>query len=161
MKQIRLILAALVFAVTSIGIQAADWTFDSVLDDAFTGNILKTDTYKCALLTSAGVSAASISSHTRFSQITGEITGTGYTAGGVTVVPTFTKDTTNHRLTITIPSHTWSSSTLAARGEVCYKSTGTASTSPLLWLNDFTSDVTTSNGTFTVNASTINFNTPQ
>lgn len=161
MKTIRHILFALIFAVTAIGAHAADFVYDSVLDDAFTGSILKTDTYKCALINSTGVAAASISTHTRFNQVTGEITGTGYTAGGVTVVPTFTKDTTNHRLTVTIPSHTWTSSTLTARGEVCYKSTGTASTSPLILLNDFTSDVTTSNGTFAVNATTINFNTPQ
>lgn len=161
MNTIRQILAALIFAVVSLGVQAADFVYDSVLDDAFTGNILKTDTFKCALINSTGVSAANIGSHTRFSDVTGEVTGTGYTAGGVTVVPTFTKDTTNHRLTITIPSHNWPSSTITARGEVCYKSTGTASTSPLILLNDFTSDVTTSNGTFTVNASTIHFNTPQ
>lgn len=162
MKTIRHILAALVLAVTAIGVQAADFVYDSVLDDAFTGSILKTDTYKCALINSTGVSAANIGTHTRFSDVTGELsTGSGYTAGGVTVVPTFTKDTTNHRMTVVIPSHTWTNSTLTARGEVCYKSTGTASTSPLILLNDFTSDVTTSNGTFTVNASTIHFNTPQ
>lgn len=162
MKTIRHIFAALALAAVSFAAPAADFVYDSVLDDAFTGNILKTDTYKCALINAAGVAAASIGTHTRFNQVTGELAaGNGYTAGGVTVVPTFTKDTTNHRLVVTIPSHTWSASTLTARGEVCYKATGTAATSPLLLLNDFTTDVTTTNGTFTVNASTINFNTPQ
>lgn len=85
MKTTRHILAAILFAVVSLGIQAADFGYDSVLDDAFSGNIVKTDTYKCALLSAAGVSAASISAHTRFSDVTGELaTGSGYTAGVAT-----------------------------------------------------------------------------
>lgn len=161
MKQIRTFFAGLIFAVLSFGVQAADFAYDSVLDDAFSGSILKTDTYKCALLNSTGVAAASISAHTRFSQVTGEITGTGYTAGGVTVVPTFTKDTTNHRLTIVIPAHSWTGFTGIPRGEVCYKYTGTATTSPLLILSDWTTDQPANNGTLSVPATTINFNTPQ
>lgn len=161
MKKIRSFFAGLIFAVLSCGVLAADFVYDSVLDDAFTGSILKTDTYKCALLDSTGVAAASISTHTRFNQVTGEITGTGYTAGGITVVPTFTKDTTNHRLTIVIPAHSWTASMLTARGEVCYKSTGTATTSPLLILSDWTTDQVTNNGTMSVPATTMNFNTPQ
>jgi len=76
------------------------------------------------------------------------------------VVPTFTKDTANHRLTVVFPQVTWTSSTITARKAVCYKSTGTASTSPLVFVNDFDTDKISSNGTFTLNASTIHFNTP-
>lgn len=163
MKSIRLNLAALLVAALCLFAgfaQAASTAYDSYLYDAVSGNIATGDTYKCALINSTGVAAANKGTHTKFSDVTGEITGTGYTAGGVTVVPTFTKDTTNHRLTITFPSHNWTTSTLTARGEVCYKSTGTASTSPLVFLNDFGSDTVSSAGTFTVNASTLNFNTP-
>lgn len=160
MKYTRIVLAALLLALTSFAAQAASFAYDSYLYDAVSGNIATTDTYKCALINSTGVTAANKGTHTKFSDVTGEITGTGYTAGGVTVVPTFTKDTTNHRLTVTFPSHNWTTSTLTARGEVCYKSTGTASTSPLVFINDFGSDTVSSAGTFTVNASTLNFNTP-
>lgn len=160
MKSIRLILASLLFAVISFGAQAVDFAYDSVLDDAFTGNILKSDTYKCALV-GAGYTA-NLGTHTRWSDVqANEITGTGYTAGGNTVVPTFTNDTTNHRLVITFPQTTWPASTLSAPQAVCYKSTGTASTSPLLLHNDFAATVTTTNGTFTLAASTITYNTPQ
>jgi hypothetical protein len=44
----------------------------------------------------------------------------------------------------------WASSTLTARYCAGYKSTGTSSTSPLLFLGDFGSDQTTNNGTFAV-----------
>lgn len=160
MKSIRLILAALIFAVTSIGIQAADFAYDSVLDDAFAGNILKTDTFKCALIGSGYT--ANIGTHTRWSDVqANEITGTGYTAGGNTIVPTFTKDTTNHRLVITFPATTWTASTLSAPQAVCYKATGTASTSPLILHNDFSTTVTTTNGLFTLPASTVTYGTPQ
>ena len=138
--------------------QAASLVYDSYLHDVFTGAIASTDTYKCALVTSAYTENKA--THTKFSDVTGEVSGTGYTAGGATVVPTFVKDTTNHRLTVTFPQTTWPSSTITARKAICYKATGTASTSPLVFVNDFVSDVTTSNGTFTLNASTIHFNAP-
>lgn len=160
MNTIRHILAALIFAVASIGVQAADFGYDSVLDDAFTGNILKTDTFKCALV-GAGYTANE-GTHTRWSDVQAyEITGTGYTVGGNTVVPTFTKDTTNHRLVITFPATTWPASTLSAPQAVCYKSTGTATTSPLILHNDFSTTIITTNGLFTLPASTVTYNTPQ
>ena len=162
MKNIRLTLAALFISTLCLfGGQAfaASFAYDSVVDDAFTGNILKTDTYKCALVTGY---TPSQTAHTRWSDVSAnEITGTGYTAGGNTVVPTFTKDTTNHRMTIVFPQTTWTTSTLSATRAVCYKSTGTGSTSPLIFQNDFASTVTTTAGTFTLNASTLHIGTPQ
>lgn len=162
MKTIRLaliaILSSVVFLFASPAV-AASFAYDSFLDDTFAGSIVKTDTFKCALVTGY---TPNQTTHTRWSDVSAnEITGTGYTAGGNTVVPTFTKDTTNHRITITFPQTTWTSSTLSATRAVCYKSTGTASTSPLIFQNDFGSTVTTSNGTFTLNASTLNVGTPQ
>lgn len=107
MKNIRLTLAALfVFSLCLFGGQAhaASFAYDSVVDDAFTGNILKTDTYKCALVTGY---TPSQTAHTRWSDVSAnEITGTGYTAGGNTVVPTFTKDTTNEGIDLKITSRT-------------------------------------------------------
>ena len=149
---------ALALALFAGPVKAASLVYDSYLYDVFTGAVVSTDTYKCALVTSTYTENRA--THTKFSDIANEVTGTGYTAGGATVVPTFTKDTTNHRLTVVFPTITWPSSTITARKAVCYKSTGTASTSPLVFVNDFGSDVTTSNGTFTLNASTIHFNAP-
>lgn len=150
-----LVLALAVFASPT---RAADLVYDSYLYDVFTGAIVSTDTYKCALTTSSYTENRV--THTKFSDVTNEVSGTGYTAGGATVVPTFTKDTTNHRLTVVFPQIAWPSSTITARKAVCYKSTGTASTSPLVFVSDFDTDKTSSNGTFTLNASTIHFNAP-
>ena len=139
----------------------ASTAYDSFNFDALTGNIdTNTDTFKVMLVTSAYTENKA--THTKRSDITNEVTGTGYTAGGVTVIPTVTNDTTNHRTVITFPQVTWPSSTVTARKAVYYKSRGGASSADeLLFVNDFGLDVTTSAGTFTLNASTLNIGTPQ
>lgn len=135
------------------------FAYNNLLDDAFTGNLLKTDTYY-VMLTGSGY-VADQDTHTKRSDVTSEVTGTGYTAGGQVIVPTFTKDTTNNRMQIVFPTVTWPSSTITARRAVYYKSRGgVASADELVAYNDFTSDVTTTAGTFTLNATTININTP-
>lgn len=137
----------------------ASFAYNNLLDDAFKGNLLATDTYKVMLTTSTY--AADQDAHTKRSDVTNEITGTGYTAGGQTIVPTFTKDTTNNRLQIVFPQVTWPTSTLTARRAVYYKSRGgAASADELVAVDDFGSDITTTAGTFTLQATTINISTP-
>jgi hypothetical protein len=137
----------------------ASTCYNSFLDDVFAGNIVKTDTYKVMLVTSSYTENKD--THTKRSDVTSEVTGTGYTAGGQTIVPTFTKDTTNDRLTIVFPQVTWPTSTITARKAVYYKARGGASSADeLVGVNDFGSDVVTSAGTFTLNASTIQINCP-
>ena len=138
----------------------ASTAYDSFLDDLSKGSIdMDTDTFKVMLVTSSYTEDKA--AHTKRSDITSEVSGTGYTAGGATLVPTVTKDTTNHRTTLTFPQVTWPSSTITARKAVVYKSRGGASSvDELVFVNDFGADVTTSNGTFTLNASTIHLNTP-
>lgn len=137
----------------------ASTAYDSYLDDVFAGNILKTDTYYVMLVTSAYTENKA--THTKRSDVTSEVIGTGYTAGGQVIVPTFTKDTANHRETIIFPQITWPTSTLTARKAVYYKSRGGASSADeLVAVDDFGSDVVTTAGTFTLNATTIHVNTP-
>lgn len=110
---------------------------------------LDTDTIKVALVSSSYT--PSQDAHDFFDDVTNEIIGTGYTAGGATLgSKTVTQDNTNNRATFDAADATWSSSTLTARGAVIYKSTGTASTSPLIAYIDFGSDVSTSDSTFTL-----------
>lgn len=157
----RPVLAVLAFALALVALpaSAASLVYDSFLYDVVSGNIVKTDTFKCLLTTS--IYTENRGTHTKRSDVTNEVTGTGYTAGGNTVTPTFTNDTTNHRLTVVIPTTTWTSSTITARKMVCYKSRGgVSSADELVFVNDFAADVSTTSGTFTVNASTIYFNTP-
>ena len=138
----------------------ASTSFDSFLYDLATGAIdLDTDTIKVMLVTSAYTE--NMATHAKRSDVTGEVSGTGYTAGGNTVTVTVTKDTTNHRITVSLGGTTWPTSTITARKAVYYKSRGGASSADeLIAVNDRGTDVVTSAGTFTLNASTIHVNTP-
>ncbi|HEY0062989.1 MAG TPA: hypothetical protein VGC21_12775 [Telluria sp.] len=137
----------------------ASFAFNNLLDDAFKGNLLSTDTYYVMLTTNAY--AADQDAHTKRSDVTSEVSGAGYTAGGQAIVPTFTKDLANNRLQIVFPQVTWASSTITARRAVYYKRRGGASSADeLVAVDDFGADVVTTAGTFTLQATTINLNTP-
>lgn len=132
----------------------ASLIYTSFFEDLAKADIdLDTATIKVMLVTSDYTENKD--THTKRSDVTNEVTGTGYTAGGATVTATVTKDTTNDRLDIALGGTTWPTSTITARKAVYYVSTGTASTDRLIAVNDFGSDVTTSAGTLTLNASTL------
>lgn len=110
---------------------------------------LDTDTIKVALVTSTY--SPNIDTHDNFDDITNEVTGTGYTAGGATLGSvTVTADTTNDRGVFDAADTSWSTSTITARGAVIYKSTGTSSTSKLIAYVDFASDITSTASTFSI-----------
>ena len=111
------------------------------------------DTFKVALVTSSY--SPDKDTHEHFDDITNEVSGTGYSAGGNTVTGTLTLSTANDRLTLEFASTSWTSATITARGAVYYSSTGTASTSTLIAFNDFGSDVVVGAGTLALAASTI------
>lgn len=113
-----------------------------------------TDTFKVMLTTSAYTENKD--THDFRDDITNEVSGTGYTAGGATVTVTVTLDTANDRIDISLGSASWASSTITARKAVYYKSRGgAASADEIIAVNDFGSDVSTTAGTFTLNASTL------
>jgi len=128
----------------------ADVIYDSFRRDIMNGSIdLDTDTIKVMLVTSSYT--PSQTAHTKKSDVTNEVSGTGYTAGGSTLTTaSVTADTTNHKGVFTADNVSWSSSTITARGAVIYKSTGTDSTSPLICYLDFGSDKVSTSGTFTI-----------
>lgn len=137
----------------------ASFAYDSYLDDVLAGTIVKTDTYFVMLTTSAYT--PNQATDLKRSAVTNEVTGTGYTAGGQAIVPTFTKDTTNHKQVIVFPQVTWPTSTITARRAVYYKRrAGVATTEELVAQDDFVTDVVTTAGTFTLAATTINVGTP-
>jgi hypothetical protein len=109
-----------------------------------------TDTIKCALTTNSTYTV-DIDTHDFFNDVTNELTGTGYTAGGATLTasaPTY--DTATDQIRLDAADTTWTTSDDHGRISVVYKSTGTASTSPLISFLDFGADVTTSAGTFQI-----------
>jgi hypothetical protein len=113
-----------------------------------------TDTFR-VLLTASGY-AEDKDAHDFRNDVTNEVVGAGYTAGGNTVTVTVTLDTANDRVDISLGGTTWPTSTITARKAVYYKSRGgAASADELVAVNDFGSDVVSTGGTFTLNASTL------
>jgi hypothetical protein len=138
----------------------ASLVFNRALELWARGNIdFDTDTFKVLLTTSAYTEDKD--AHDFRNDVTNEVTGTGYTAGGNTVTVSVTLDTANDRVDISLGGTTWPSSTITARKAVYYKSRGGASSADeLVAVNDFGADVTSTNGTFTLNASTLRISNP-
>ena len=124
-------------------------TYTSFYYDICTGAVdLDTDTFKMLLVTS---SYTPDKIHDKRNDITNEVSGTGYTAGGNAVTVTVAQDNTNSRVTIDFTVTSWTSSTITARGGVIYKSRGGASSADeLVCYLDFGDDVSSSAGTFAV-----------
>jgi len=136
----------------------ASLIYNSFIRDVLVGNIdMDTDTFKVMLTTSAYTENKD--SHDKRDDVTGEVTGTGYTAGGAsTTVTVAAVDTANDDVEITIGAASWATSTITARKAVIYKSRGGASSADeLVCVIDFGSDVVSTAGTFTLTASTIKF----
>ncbi len=82
--------------------------------------------------------------------ITDEVTGTGYTAGGVALTATEITLATG-LMTFDAADVSWASSTIAnAMAAVHYFNVGTTATDALGFLSDFVTAASTSNGTFTI-----------
>ena len=133
----------------------ASLIYNSSPDEMARGDIdFDTNTFKAMLVTSTY--APNKDTHDFRDDVTNEVSGTGYTAGGATSTVTVTKDTANDRVTIQFGAVSWATSTITARGCVYYKSRGGASSADeLVAYVDFGSDVSSSGGTFAVAASTI------
>lgn len=110
---------------------------------------LDTDTIKVALVTSSYTPDQDV--HDFFDDVTNEVVGTGYTAGGASLAnKAVTADNTDNEGVFDADDVSWTTATITARAAVVYKSTGTASTSALICYIDFTSDKVSTAGTFTI-----------
>jgi hypothetical protein len=209
------------FTTTGYGKSFANLLGGEVAGDTFAVDFLS-DTIKCALTTVTY--AENLDTHETFADITNEVTGTGYTAGGVTLgSKTITYTAANSWATqwaattayalndivrpttgnghlyqaivagtsagsqptwptvsgqivvdsgvtwaeigrgvtqIDFADPSWTTATIAnIRKGVVYKSTGTAATSPLLWLLVNDVDISVTNGTFTITIPTLGIET--
>jgi hypothetical protein len=124
----------------------------SALDDAAKGNInYALDAFKVMLVSSAYTPNAA---HAKRSDITDEVSGTGYSAGGSAVAVAATKDMANKREDVSLGGAAWAGATLNEHGAVYYKSRGGAPTADeLVAYIDFLGDVISTNGTFTLSGS--------
>ena len=103
------------------------------------------NTFK-VMLVSAIPSEANLDAWANRSDVTSEITGTGYTAGGATLSGfSVTVDGTTAVLDFTDP--TWANSTITARGALIYNSTQSNKAVAVL---DFGADISSTNDTFTI-----------
>ena len=111
-----------------------------------------TGTFKF-LLVSSVPSEADFDAYDFRDDIANEVTGTGYTSGGVAATVTVgSVDTTNDRTPVTITDLTnaWTSSTISAVGGWLYKVVGSAATDQLVGFVDFGGTVTSTAGNFSV-----------
>jgi hypothetical protein len=110
------------------------------------------DTMTCkVLLVSSIPSDANLDAWVNRSDVTNEITGTGYTAGGVAQAFTLDAlDTTNNRQSVTYTDNltAWTTATITAVGAIIYKNSGSAATDTLLHFVDFGGTVSVTAGTF-------------
>jgi hypothetical protein len=129
---------------------SAEW-YGPPLLAAYSGTTVTwtSDTIKCALATSTYTPDPD--AHDFFNDVTHEVSGTGYTAGGATLgtKPATVVGATNYVM-LDAADVSWATASFTARYAVVYKSTGTPSTSPLLGYVDFGADQTVSTGTFTI-----------
>lgn len=134
----------------------ASLIYNNALDNTLRNTIdFDTDSFKVMLTTSAYTENKD--THEFRSDVTNEVVGTGYSAGGTAVTVTVNAiDTVNDRVDITLGAASWASSTITARKAVYYKSRGgAASADELVAVIDFGSDVISTGGTFSLTASTL------
>lgn len=102
-----------------------------------------TDTYKLALYTSSATLGASTTAYSSTNEVAN---GNGYTTGGVTLSG-LTTGLSSGTAYLTFSDPSWSSSTITARGCLIYNS---SKSNKAVAAFDFGGDVTSTNGTFTV-----------
>ena len=125
--------------------------YNNATKDILDGTIdLDSDTLKVSLHTSTYSPDAT---HDFFSDLTNEVTGDNYTAGGVTLGSTAITTVTTNDAKFDAADATWSSHASGfstARYAVIYKSTGTTTTSPLVGYINFTTDQDNVNNDLTI-----------
>jgi hypothetical protein len=129
----------------------ANLIYNSFLRDIQTEAInLNVDTIKLMLVTSAYT--PNIDTHTKRSDVTNEVVGVGYTAGGVTLAgKTVTQNNTDNTGVFDADNITIPTSTITARAGVLYKSRGgLASADELIGYIDFGSDIVSTAGDFNI-----------
>jgi hypothetical protein len=131
----------------------ASITYDSFLADVFSGAANTSHSYKAMLVTSGYTENRA--THAKRSDVTNEVSGTGYTAGGAAITITQSLNTTTHVLTLTIGAASWPSSSITARKLIVYRGRGGASNADeLVCCIDNGTDLVSSASTMTWNSST-------
>lgn len=125
----------------------ASLIYDHIYEHMMNGEVnFGSDTFDVLLVTSSYT--PNKGTHDSKSDITNEVVGTGYSAGGASSAATVTLDTSAHHADVTFADVSWASSTITARAAVIYKNSGTAGTSWLVAYVDNGSDAASVSATF-------------
>jgi hypothetical protein len=115
-----------------------------LLDGVFDFGTGTSQVFKIALYTAS----ASLDATTTAYTTSNEVVGTGYVAGGNTLVVSQVPTSTGTTAFLDFADSTWASATITARGALIYLANGT--TNDAVCVLDFGSDKTSTNGNFTV-----------
>ena len=121
-------------------------TFEKMFIDTM-AQTLEAETHKAGLLQNAYTPDFNL--HDFRDDWASEASGAGYTAGGNTITTTEVTVAAGF-VKYDFDNPSWAASSITARGLSAYFNVGTAATDALIGLNDFGSDFTSTNGTFTV-----------
>lgn len=129
----------------------ADLKYNSFKQELLQGvHNFDSDTYGLMLVTDAYTPLAT---HSKRSDVTNEVVGTGYTTSGQAL--TGLASSGGATASVDANDVTWSSSTITARAAVLYKRNGgAASADELVFYFDFGSNQSSSNGDFVVQINT-------
>lgn len=132
----------------------ANVVYNSLKRDLMLGAIdLADDTIKLMLVTSAYT--PNVDTNQTRSDVTNEVTGAGYTAGGATLSgKSVTIDEENNEAVFDADNVVFSAATITARAAVIYQSIGTADQDRLICYLDFGSNITSTGGDFIISFST-------
>lgn len=127
----------------------ASLTYDSFFNDVFNGAVTpSSDTFYMMLTTSGYV--PSQSANMKRSDVTNEVTGTGYTAGGTPITCTVLSVTGVNQNILSFSNPSWANASFTANAGVIYKHRGGASSADnLVAYAAFGSNITATSGTFT------------
>ena len=117
-----------------------------LLDGVFDFGTGTSQVFKIALYTAAASLDSTTTAYTSSNEVSSS--GTGYTAGGNTLVVSQVPTSTGTTAFLDFADSTWSSATITARGALIYLANGT--TNPAVCVLDFGSDKTSTNGDFTI-----------
>jgi len=115
-----------------------------ILDAIFDFGTGTSQVFKIALFTST----ATLDATTTAYSTSNEVVGTGYTAGGNTLVISQVPTSTSTTAFLDFSDTTWSTATITARGALIYLANGT--TNPSVAVLDFGGDKTSTAGNFTI-----------
>jgi hypothetical protein len=117
-----------------------------LLDGVFDFGTGTSQVFKIALYTAAASLDSTTTAYTTSNEVSSS--GTGYTAGGNTLVVSQVPTSTGTTAFLDFADSTWSSATITARGALIYLANGT--TNDAVCVLDFGSDKTSTNGDFTI-----------